>query len=155
MSTLSPSSRTSVGLAVLVLLMAVAGTARAQDPAGQTVARLENAWAAAELKHDAVTIGKLLSEDFTFVSPNGALETKAQLLRRIATDTTIVVSGGNSELQPRVHGNTVVITGLFTVTVRTEAGNEQRRYRWTDTWIKDTDGQWLCIAGQSVLVPKQ
>jgi ketosteroid isomerase-like protein len=119
----------------------------AQDPAGQAVVKLENAWAAADAKHDAAAVGRLLASDFTFVLPDGTLSTRAQVLGRVTSDT-----GGpgpvNSDLKPRVYGNTVVITGLTTYTTKAE----QRRLRWTDTWVKGPDGQWICVAAQTAMV---
>ena len=149
----SPSFRSQLIVALGTLMLIAPSSVHGQDTAGQAVAKLESAWAAAEVKHDAATIGKLLSDDFTFVLPDGAMATKAQLLKQIAADTTSVLSGGNTEYQPRVYGNTVVITGLFTATVKTKTGTELRRYRWTDTWIKGSDGQWKCVAAQSMLLP--
>jgi ketosteroid isomerase-like protein len=45
-----------------------------------------------------------------------------------------------------------VITGLWIGVVKGEKGNETHKYRWTDTWMKQTNGGWLCIASQSMEV---
>ena len=126
----------------------------AQNPAAAAVTKLENAWGAASIKRDGATVARMLSPDFTFIDPAGRFRTKAQLIATIDGDTATYISGANSALTPRVHDNTVVITGVWTATVKTKTGTAQNRYRWTDTWVKNSDGSWMCIAGQSTMVTK-
>jgi ketosteroid isomerase-like protein len=135
-------------IAITLLLVLSRISVGAQDPAGPTVVKLEDAWAAAAAKHDAGAVGKLLAPDFSFVLPDGKLSTRTEVLARVTSDT-----GGpppvNSDLKPRVYGNTVVITGLTTYAT---TDTKPRRLRWTDTWIKGTDGQWVCVAAQTALI---
>ncbi len=139
-------------LVAITLLLVLSGIGvGAQDPAGQAVVKLENAWAEAAAKHDAAAVGKLLACDFTFVLPDGTRSTRAQVLERVTSEP-----GGpapvNSDLKPRVYGNTVVVTGLTTYAPSSASGANQRRLRWTDTWVKGTDGQWVCVAAQTAMV---
>jgi ketosteroid isomerase-like protein len=142
--------------AFLIGALAVLGptSAPAQNPEAQAVIALENAWGAASIRRDGAAVGRMLSPDFTFVDPDGKFRTKAQVIATINDDTAQYVSGANSALSPRVHGNTVVITGVWTGTVKTKTGTTQNRYRWTDTWVKSPEGGWMCIAGQSVRLAK-
>ena len=140
-------------LAAVVIAAALPLTAvRAQDAVARELMRLEDTWGATEMKRDGATVGKLLMDDFTFTAPDGSIFNKAQLIADISGSKTKYVSGANSDYKVRVHGNTAVITGLWTATVKTAKGTEVRRYRWTDTWLKQPDGKWLCLAGQSALV---
>lgn len=142
--------------ASLVGMLAVLGptSAPAQNPEAQAVIALENAWGAASIKRDGATVGRMLSPDFTFVNADGQLQTKAQLIAAINSDTAQYVSGANSAMSARVHGGAVVITGVWTSTVKTTSGAKENRYRWTDTWVKSPQGGWMCIAGQSTRMVK-
>jgi ketosteroid isomerase-like protein len=122
--------------------------ALAQD-ARQEVMRLEDTWAKASMMRDGKAVEALLAPEFTWVSPGGDVFDKAQLVKMISDDQAVYVSGRNTEYAPHVHGNVVVITGLWTVTTRTPAGNKTVQRRWIDTWIKGADGQWRCVGGQS------
>lgn len=115
---------------------------------------LENAWGAASITRDGATVGRMLSPDFTFVTPDGKLRTKAQLIAAINSDTVQYVRGANSAMSARVHGGAVVITGVWTSTVKTASGTTEHRYRWTDTWVRNPEGGWMCIAGQSSSIAK-
>jgi uncharacterized protein (TIGR02246 family) len=120
-----------------------------QDAVVREISRLEDAWAAAEVKRDGEAVGQLLGEDFLYTSPDGALHTKAQLIHHVSTSQTQRISAVGSDYRVKVYGNTAVIHGVVTMTVKTAAGTEQNRFRWTDTWVKQADGRWLCVAAQS------
>lgn len=121
----------------------------AQESPSQTVTHLEDVWSAADCKHDGATVGRLLAEDFTFVGPNGEILSKTQVVEGINSNREHCVRATHSELKPRVYGNTVVLTGVWAVTLETGPGTVENGYRWTDTWVRDADGQWLCVASQS------
>jgi hypothetical protein len=46
------------------------------------------------------------------------------------------------------------VIGVFNAVVKTAGGTETRRWAWTDTWVKQADGQWLCIASQAARLSK-
>jgi ketosteroid isomerase-like protein len=152
MNSCLPRSTTAFFVGALALVSPV--SMPAQNPDGQAVMALENAWGAASIKRDGTAVGRMLSPDFTFVDPDGKLRTRARLIETINGDTTQYVSGANEAVSPRVHGNTVVITGVWIATVKTKTGTTQVRYRWTDTWVKNPDASWMCIAGQSTRLAK-
>lgn len=135
----------SVAFAALSLATALP----AQDAVAKEIMKLEDQWAIASITKGGATIGKMLAEDFTFVSPTGVLTGKAQAIAEANKDTTHYSAGANSDYKVRIYGNTVVITGVFRVTKQSGKKNVKESYRWTDTWIKQADGRWLCVATQS------
>ena len=147
-------SRFATALLVGMLAVLSPTSVPAQNPEAQAVIALENAWGAASIKRDGAAVGRMLSPDFTFVTPDGRLQTKAQLVARINSDTAQYVNGWNSAMSARVHGGAVVITGVWTATVKTASGTTENSYRWTDTWVKSPQGGWMCIAGQSSRIVK-
>jgi uncharacterized protein (TIGR02246 family) len=110
---------------------------------------LEDVWAAAAFRGDGAAVEKLLAPDFIYTSVDGKVLNKDQLVQAIAVSTSNSGSGANSDYQVRVYGNAAVVTGLYTVSTTTAEGPTQRRSRWTDTWIRQPDGTWLCVATQN------
>jgi uncharacterized protein (TIGR02246 family) len=124
----------------------------AQDAVVKEICRLENAWAAAEVKKDGAAVGQLLTEDFLFTGPDGALLSKSQFIQVVSTSKAERVSEVGSDYRVKVYGNTAVIHGIVTTVDKVESGTKQERLRWTDTWVKQTDGRWLCVAAQSAII---
>lgn len=71
--------------------------------------------------------------------------------RAEVADTTTVLSAKIADAHVRVYGQAAVITGVM---IQMVAGARPfpRQYRWTDTWIRGTDGRWRCVASQSMVL---
>ena len=139
---------------MLMLVLAAAVVAHpvaAQADAGKAVAALEDAWAAAGLKNDVAALGKLLADDFTWVSPDGKVYDKAGLLAFTKAADNTGVTGHGEGYKTRVYGNVVVITGIYVETRKTASGTTTTRTNWTDTWVKSGDA-WKCVAGHNTLI---
>ena len=52
----------------------------------------------------------------------------------------------------RVYGNAAIATGWLVLRGRNASGAFERRYRYTDTWVKSA-GRWRAIAAQDYLKP--
>jgi TonB family protein len=121
----------------------------AQDALSKELMRLEDLWAAAAMKKDGAAVGKLLSDQFLSFDREGKLMDKAGVIKGVSEDKEQYLSGSNSNYKVQSFGDTAVIVGVWTAVVQTATGSETRRNAWTDTWMKQADGQWLCIASQS------
>lgn len=141
------------GLVVAVLCSA--SFAAAQDDAViKELSRMEDAWAAAAVKHDGAGVGRLLAPGYLAMGDDGIPQDKAALVQQVNTNKTAYVSMKNGDYKGRVFGNTAIIVGITTSVVKTATGTETQRSAWTDTWMKQADGQWLCIASQSARLAK-
>ena len=138
-------------VAVGFVSMSVAALLPAQD-AAKDVTKLEEQWIAFSLKKDGAGLGKMLADDFMGITSEGKLVDKAWSVKDVATDTTHYVAMTYSDLKAHVYGNTVVIRGITNVTLKGAKGDVKRRNAWTDTWVKQADGKWLCVASQSSTV---
>lgn len=137
---------------VALLAVSTAVGLPAQDAVAKELMKLEDQWGAASLKRDGASVGRMLSDNFLSFTDKGVVNTKAKLVASINSDTAQYVSGANSAYQVKVHGNTAVIIGVWTATTKTAKGNSTHAYAWTDTWMKQADGRWLCIASQATQV---
>jgi len=86
------------------------------------------------------------------IGSSGGMLNKADYVRSIRANTQTYVSGEDTDLKVRVHGNVAVDTGLWTETLRTGTGTVTSRYRWTSVWSRRPDGRGLCVSLQTALV---
>ena len=117
----------------------------------RAVLDLEEAWAKAVVKRDATTFKRLLASGFTYTEDD-RMQNGAELTRDIVSGTDTVTEARNEKLATQSYGNTMIVTGWLVMRGRSGGKPFDRRYRFTDTWLK-RDGQWQIIAAQDYLVP--
>jgi ketosteroid isomerase-like protein len=141
---------------VLVAGLLIAGVGRpaaAQSEAvKRRIATLEEAWIQAVIKRDAAAFNRLLAPGFVYTEDD-RVYSKTQLIKEVTTGSDTVTSGRNEDLVIRVHGNTAIATGWLVLIGRGASGSFERRYRYTDTWQRSSDGSWRVIAAQDYLKP--
>jgi ketosteroid isomerase-like protein len=137
---------------VLLVILSVSSSLPAQAAAAKRqIAVLEEAWIKGVIKRDAGAFIRLLMPDFVYTEDD-RVYTKEQLIKEVTTGSDTVTSGRNEDLTVRVHGNTAIATGWLILIGRGSSGAFERRYRYTDTWIKD-GGRWRVLAAQDYLKP--
>lgn len=122
-------------------------------PVGWQLYRLEDQWAAALVKRDAGFFRRTLHADYVYTDERGSF-TKEQVIAEQVGGTDTVTFAANDSMKAHVHGSAAVVTGLLIVRGRGKSGRFQRRYRYTDTWIRDQN-QWLMIASQDYEIPRR
>lgn len=139
-------------LALLLNLIAPDGTLAAQkrDPA-RKIAALEDAWARAVVARDSATFERLLHADFVYTEDD-RVYTRARLIAEVMTTTDTTTEGRNEDLVVRVHGPVAIATGWLVLSGRSGGRPFERRYRYTDTWVKH-GGRWQVLAAQDYLKP--
>ena len=121
----------------------------AQEAVAREIERLENVWVAAELKKDTAAVAPLLADDYLNVGNDGKRMNKAEYLQAMSRDKSEYLSNVGSDYRVQVYGNTAIIHGLSTQTIKTARAPRHYRYRWTDIWIRQADGRWLSVGGQN------
>lgn len=124
---------------------------RAQDDKA-TLLRLEDGWTSALVKRDKAYFTKTLAPGFVYTEDD-RLSTREEVLRDIVTPADTVTSAHNEGMVPHLFGNTAAVTGVLVVDGRANGKAYHHRYRFTDTWQKQSDGQWKIIAAQDYLIP--
>jgi ketosteroid isomerase-like protein len=137
-------------LLLSMLALPTSLSAQAASPKRQ-IAMLEDAWIKAVIARDAATFNRLLVPDFVYTEDDRVYR-KEQLIREVTTGSDTVTSGRNEDLVVRVHGNTAIATGWLILIGHGSSGPFERRYRYTDTWLK-TGARWRVIAAQDYLKP--
>ena len=113
--------------------------------------RLEEDWAVALVKRDSTTFRRLLAEGFVYSEDDRTMD-RETLLREIITGADTVEAAHNEDLRVHLFGTTSVVTGWLIVQGRNQKGAFNRRYRFTDTWMK-RNGTWQIIAAHDYVAP--
>ena len=150
----------------LVAVLAAPGTAAsigAQQPAHaapssaaptateRLLYALENEWAQAVVRRDAAAVRRLVAPRWIYSDESGTMN-REQGIASFTGGTDTVATAGNDDMHAVVYGRTAIVTGILWMKGRGADGPFDRRYRYTDTWMK-LGGRWQCIASQDYLIP--
>ena len=102
----------------------------------------------AMLEGDAVALGRLLSDDLTYIHGDGRVDTKAGLISAIQSGELKYGSITPGDAKLRLYGSTAVIMGEVSMKVRNRGQDLDVRLRYTDVYVK-RQGQWQMVAWQS------
>lgn len=119
----------------------------------QALLDLERKWAAAGLKSDATVLADILADDWTSVSAEGAVKTRAQAIddmKKIKLTRSEV-----SEMKVRtIKPDTAVVTGVWSGAGTDEKGQKfDTSERWTDVFVNQ-GGKWKCVASHNSTIKK-
>lgn len=142
-------------LVVALLIVAASAYAPGQSKKGsksqsleQELMRLQRAEDEAESKRDLAALERLLSDDFIFTAPNGAISDKKRLIEDVKNDNEPEAGQSISydEVKAHAYGKTAVVNYLLVVKGKDKDGKDYtNRYRNTVVWIKQ-QGRWRMAA---------
>jgi uncharacterized protein (TIGR02246 family) len=118
----------------------------ADASAEQAVMKIEQDALTALLKRDAVAFAKVFAEDAVLTTPDGGIETKAQVVADVKSGDLTLQSSTISEMKVRVYGDAAVATYITTDKGKFKGQEIDGRFRWTDTFVR-RGGAWLLVAG--------
>ena len=127
------------------------GTAGADTDA---LLAVEREWAEAVLGKDTAALSRILADDYTEVDPAGMARTKESVIADTKSGDVVFESFTPSEVEPRVYGDTAVVTGVSVVKGSYKGEDISGKYRWTDTFVK-RDGRWQAVASQATQVVEE
>jgi ketosteroid isomerase-like protein len=114
----------------------------------ERVERLGEEWAAAELRGDTASLGRILADDFMAVGPRGFMLTREQWLSRHDSGSLTYEAFQWDEVSVRVHGGAAVMIGRQTARAVYEDGDVRHEIRdqFRATLIPVEDrGRWLLL----------
>jgi len=144
----------NVAACLLVVLALALLPVGAQDELSDSGVRskifaLENAWSrAAEIK-DIKAIEPLLDNAFLCVDFDGRLMTKTEVLANVKSASVQQVL--TEAMSASLHGNTVIVTGIFKMKGIEGGKPYLRRGRFIDVWMYQ-NGSWIAISSQATLI---
>ena len=125
-------------------------TSRASSPTTRALVALEDGWARALVKRDTAVFRRLLAPRFVYTE-NAEVMNKDDVIRGVTGPDTVTWAG-NEGMKVHDFGRTAVVTGILAMRGQGKSGPFDRRYRFTDTWMKDGD-VWRIVAAQDYLIP--
>ena len=140
----------SEGDSCLVSLLALCGTAvlHAQQTTAATeraIAELENQWLQSEKTNNPDLVAPLLADKFMMTEEDGKVSTKSQMLANARKMK--YTSAEYEDAKVTVFGDTAIAMGGFKGKGSDASGKSfEAHVRWTDTWVKMSNGKWQCVA---------
>ena len=137
----------------LVGLLSLGSTAWSQDKmAGggteKAVAALEQQWLQSQKANNPDLVAPLLADKFTGTDSEGKVRGKAESLAN--AKATKYESVDYDDVKVTAFGDTAIATGGFKAKGTDASGKPLDVHeRWTDTWMKTSNGQWQCVASHS------
>ena len=114
--------------------------------------KLEDEWAKALVRRDGATFRRILAPGFVY-SENDRTMGRDVVLKEVVSGADTVEAAHNEDLCVRRFGTaTAAITGWLVVRGRNANGRFDRRYRFTDTWVRQ-GSRWQIVAAHDYLAP--
>jgi len=136
------------------LFLAALLAVNVQDADTRALLRLEDDWASALIKRDSVVFQRLLAPGFVYTE-NDQMMDRAAVLHAVVAGSDTVAAAHNEAMRVHRYGPvTAVVTGWLVVRGRGAHGAFDRRYRFTDTWVKRA-GRWQIVAAQDYVAPSR
>ncbi len=124
---------------------------RGQDTEARVLLRLEDDWALALIHRDAAVFRRLLADGFIYTEDDRTMS-RDDVLHDVVAGPDTVTTAHNEAMRVDRFGATAVVTGWLVVGGHGPNGSFERRYRFTDTWVKG-GGRWQIVAAHDYLVP--
>jgi len=112
------------------------------------VRRLERQWLDAYEQNDADAMERIVAEDFTITFPNGAVQTRPQLMAMIRAprrDGQPRMRFYTEGVQSRAYGDTVILLGRVVTEYERGGKTVKEQSRYTDTYVR-RGGRWQVVA---------
>ena len=133
-------------LAAAVLL---ATSALADDI--ESIRRLDKEISMATWTADPVWFEENLADDYVLVTPTGAIKTKRDVIRELATPGMRMEPFDPFEVQVRLFGDTAVVTGRMRQRFVLGGIRYANDLRYTDVWVKRKT-RWVLVSAHASTV---
>ena len=146
-------SITACSLLALSMMWGVAIAQQKSAGGGDEAAlkALEEKWADANLKGDAVALDAILGDRFIFTSSTGKVEGKAEMLSELRSGDVKYQVSKVDDIKVVVYGDAAVVSGRWTGRVLEKGKTIDATERYTGTYVRQS-GQWRCVAAQSTAI---
>jgi len=144
-----------VAMALPALVLSQGKTKSKGPQAGgpeQQLKQMEDDWQKATRTKDATLLKRIIAEDWVATNEMGKALNREQYISQTTSNTDVIQSNENFDMQVRVYGNTAVVTGGLTEKGTRSGTAYTDTYRWTDVFVK-RGGQWQAVVSQWAKVP--
>ncbi len=114
----------------------------------------EDGWAAALVRRDGAYFDRMLAPGFVYTE-DATIYTRDEVIRSATSGADTVTAAHNEGMVVHQPADMIaMVTGLLVVQGRSHGARFTHRYRFTDTWVKNSAGRWQIVAAQDYLLPK-
>lgn len=107
---------------------------------------LEEQWRNAVITSNVKAMDALLADDYTAITPSGALQTRDDALQNLRSGKVHVISITVSDRKVRFYGNTAVVTSMSNIHAVTPDGPIEGNYRYMRVYIRNAQGKWKIVS---------
>ena len=100
---------------------------------------------------DVDKLNEILGEDLIYTHSSARLDSKESLIGAMQSGSTVYESVVPSDVQAQDLGDTVVLTGVADITIKSTGAPNAFTVRFTDVYAKRSNG-WQMVAWQSTKV---
>jgi len=139
--------RTWILCLIGLLSLGSAAWSQAQTTGGteKSVAALEQQWLKSQKTNNPDLVAPLLADKFISTGSDGKVTGKAETLA--TAKATKYDSAEYEDVKVTAFGTTAIATGGFKAKGTDASGKPLDTHeRWTDTWVKMSNGKWQCVA---------
>lgn len=105
------------------------------------------------VKGDLAALETIFTKDLTYTHSNGKVDTKESLLEALKTGATKYLAVTLSDKKHQVYGNTVLVTGVAEIKVKSGENEVSFKARFTEVWTRQK-GEWRFAAWQTTRLPE-
>lgn len=115
----------------------------------QEIRQLFQARSVALVQKDALTLERLLADEFRYINASGVLLTKADYLHHYVTSSDVRwISQEADDVTVEVYGETAIVTCRVHDRVYFGAELFDATYRSLFVWVRQQES-WFCVVGQT------
>ncbi len=122
--------------------------------AEEELLKLEKAFAEAIVKNDLEGIGRLVTDDWIIIDPNGEIVDRARFFEVIKPGALTHDMMESEDFRVRVYGDSAVVTALTRTRGKFMGQDFSTQERATDVFVK-RDGRWKCVLTHLTRFPKK
>jgi len=119
----------------------------------QVIAQLEEQWLQAQAQGDVAALDKLLADDYTGISAQGMVSTKAETLAHVQARQFVVHDLQVHDEKIAIHGDTAVVTSRVELDAINNATQPpspiHSHFRYTRVYVRYPSGAWRIVNFES------
>jgi ketosteroid isomerase-like protein len=120
----------------------------------QELLKLEQVFAEAILKNDVEALGRVVTDDWVIIDPNGEIIDRTRFFEVIKSGALTHDRMESEDFRVRIYGDSAVVTGITSTKGKFMGQEFSTRERATDVLVK-RDGRWRCVLTHLTRFPKK
>jgi ketosteroid isomerase-like protein len=135
--------------ALFFLALAASAGAAAPTMTAEALRAQADAWDAAIVRKDRESIAANMADSFLQIGSDGDTADKAKFLEGITSDKLVIAPYTVEEFRVRFYGDTALVTGRTDMHGSWDGKEFRSHYRFTDTYVRESDGRWRVVNVQT------